>query len=49
MMKDFLSSVALIDFYKGVNSMPTEDLKAGTVILLGKINAKWGGMYISKD
>ena len=32
----------------GVRNLPVKRMKAGQVILAGKINGTWGGMNISK-
>jgi hypothetical protein len=48
MISNPLSFKALTDFISGLRSLPIKRMKAGQVILAGKINGTWGGMKISK-
>lgn len=48
MISNPLSFKALADFMTGVKNLPVKRMKAGQVILAGKINGTWGGMNISK-
>ena len=36
------------DFLMGLHELPIKRMKAGEVILAGKINGRWGGLRISK-
>ncbi|WP_278994971.1 hypothetical protein [Prevotella melaninogenica] len=48
MIKNPFSFKSLFDFMSGVRNLPVKRMKAGQVILAGKINGTWGGMNISK-
>lgn len=48
MISNPLSFKALFDFMSGIKNLPVKRMKAGQVILAGKINGTWGGMKISK-
>ena len=47
-LKNPLSFKATYDFLMGLHELPIKRMKAGEVILAGKINGRWGGLRISK-
>ena len=48
MISNPFSFQALYNFMSNVRNLPVKRMKAGQVILAGKINGTWGGMRISK-
>lgn len=44
-----LSLKSVKDFFEGVTSIPVKHISSGRVILLSKIENKWGGIVIDKN